>query len=304
MKPQIRCYYWGEGRSLVNLGDSLVPIILDALGYTCVSRFVENNRVVNPGRCLLVIGSLLTHNDLAAVGCPVDVWGCGWNGSPLTPSHWEGLKIHAVRGPQSITSLQLPSQTAVGDPALLIPYLLSMPVVHHGKSLVIPHCFRIRAFSASHRCAQTGCDEVLSPMILTTPWHRTSWKTIVSIIYQRKRFGLKTLTQQKALVRIAGAKFVLTGSLHGAILAQAFGVPWAAYNDGYVNAPAKWQDWAAYLGIDIQLVRTLEEGKLWWQRWGCHGKVAAPDALLHAFPYKITNPAIFIDTMRQNGVFV
>ncbi|HJW86655.1 MAG TPA: hypothetical protein VJ440_08490 [Candidatus Brocadiaceae bacterium] len=292
MKPQIRCYYWGENRPLVNLGDSLVPLIFDALGYTCVSRFVENNRVVNPGRCLLVIGSLLTHNDLAAIGYPVDVWGCGWKGSSLVTSHWEGMKIHAVRGPHSVKSLQLPSNMAVGDPALLLPHLVSLPIAPHGKTLVIPHCFRIRTFSASHRCAQTGCDEVLSPMILATPWRRTSWKTLASILYQYGRFGLKTLTQQKALCRIAGAKFVLTGSLHGAILAQAFGVPWAAYNDGYVNAPAKWQDWAAYLGIDIQLAHTLEDGETWWRRQGRHGKVATLGALLRAFPYEIINPRI------------
>ena len=74
-----------------------------------------------------------------------------------------------------------------------------------------------------------------------------------------------------------------------------------AYNDGYVDAPSKWQDWAAYLGIDLQLVGTLEEGKRWWQRWGSHGKVAAPGALLRAFPYKIINPSVKSLASLSNG---
>jgi hypothetical protein len=77
----------------------------------------------------------------------------------------------------------------------------------------------------------------------------------------------------EAVVRIAGAEFVLTGSLHGAILAQAYGIPWAAYDDGYVDAPPKWNDWAAYLGIRIEFIETLSEGRQWWATEGRRGRV-------------------------------
>jgi hypothetical protein len=88
-----------------------------------------------------------------------------------------------------------------------------------------------------------------------------------------------------AIGRLAGARFVLTGSLHGAILAQAFGVPWACYDDGYLDAPAKWTDWGAYLGIEIERVATLEQAERWWERIGQHGRVRNLQPLIDAFPY-------------------
>lgn len=89
--------------------------------------------------------------------------------------------------------------------------------------------------------------------------------------------------------RIAGADFVLSGSLHGAILAQAYGVPWAAYDDGYIDTPAKWLDWTAYLGIQIDFVTTLTEGQIWWRSQGHHGVIRDLSPLLDAFPYPINS---------------
>jgi len=92
-------------------------------------------------------------------------------------------------------------------------------------------------------------------------------------------------TTWRAVERIAGAAFVLTGSLHGAILAQAYGVPWAAYDDGYIDAPAKWQDWAAYLGVRLAFVADLAAGQQWWQSEGNRGALRDLEPLLAAFPY-------------------
>jgi hypothetical protein len=92
---------------------------------------------------------------------------------------------------------------------------------------------------------------------------------------------------------IAGAEFVLTGSLHGAVLAQSYNVPWAAYNDGgFVDAPPKWYDWAAYLGVDIKFANNLEEGRRWWEEKGKYGRIRSLRPLLNAFPYPILNPAV------------
>ena len=295
VKPQVRCYYLGESRTVVNIGDLLVPYLLEALGYACAPRTVDDSQVINPGRCLLVVGSLLTRRDLERIAYPLDVWGCGWKGAEQSPSEREDVRFFAVRGPQTASGLRLPSRVALGDPALLLPYLIPLDVIPHGRTVVVPHFSRLSAMRASRRLALTGCDEVISPMVLRPSRPRfqgySSLKSSARLLFRRVHFGIQTRDLWDAVHRIAGAGFVLTGSLHGAILAQAFGVPWAAYNDGYVDAPPKWTDWAAYLNIDLELVRTLKDGRRWWAQFGRLGCIRSLSPLLRAFPYEMRNPS-------------
>jgi len=287
-RPALRCYYWGEGRPLVNLGDLLVPRLLEAMGFTCLGREAPDAQVVNPGRCLLVIGSLLTARDLDRIGWPVDVWGCGWKGPAAAPDHAEDVRCFAVRGPETATGLGLAPTIALGDPALLLPYLAPRKTRAHGRTIVIPHCSRTTALSASERRARSGCDEVLSPMVLRPPGSSPGpARALPGLVWKWLRQGLKLHDLDGALERLAGAEFALTGSLHGAILAQAFGVPWACYHDGYLDAPGKWTDWASYLGIEIQMVATLAEGLKWWREYGRRGRVRELAPLLDAFPYPL-----------------
>jgi len=267
----------------VNLGDLLVPRLLESMGFTCLGREAPDAQVANPGRCLLVIGSLLTARDLERIGWPVDVWGCGWRGRGAAPKGTEDIRCFAVRGPETATGLGLDPAVALGDPALLLPRLAPPEVRPHGRTLVIPHFSRAVALSASERRARTGCDEVLSPMV-RSPF-RGRVRALPGLLWRRVRHGLKVHDLDGALALLAGAEFVLTGSLHGAILAQAFGVPWACYHDGYLDAPGKWADWAAYLGIELQMVGSLAEGRQWWRDYGRLGRVRDLAPLLAAFPY-------------------
>jgi hypothetical protein len=108
--------------------------------------------------------------------------------------------------------------------------------------------------------------------------------------------GIQPRLVWSAVECIAGADFVLTVSLNGAILAQAYGVPWAAYDDGYIDAPPKWYDWAAYLGVNLEFVTNLAQGERWWARSGCHGGVRDLAPLLAAFPYPaIPQRDVFFD---------
>ena len=290
---------------MVNIGDLLVPYLLEALGYSCVPRSAEDSEVANPGRCLLVVGSLLTERDLEKIAYPVDVWGCGWKGAGQAPSGREDARFFAVRGPQTAAGLSLPSRVALGDPVLLLPRLIPLDIVPHGRTVVVPHFSRLTAMRASRRRALTGCDEVVSPMVLRPPPPRASGpaflKTRARLLLNRARFGIKTRGLWDTVRRIAGADFVLTGSLHGAILAQAFGVPWAAYDDGYVDAPPKWADWAAYLNIDLELVKTLKDGRSWWEHIGRLGRIRSLSPLLKTFPYEILDPAV--RGLAQNSTF-
>ena len=291
MKPLIRSYYSMESRPVNNLGDILGPHILDALGYAYAPLTAPDAGVVNPGRCLLVVGSLLTARKLKDFPWPMDVWGCGWKGRELAAGISGDFRWLAVRGPETASGFGLPSTTPLGDPALLLPHLIQLPVTRHNRTIVIPHMDRLKSMHASDRCLETGCAEALSTVVcppnIGQLWRRSLPRESAGLFYRRVRYGVRVRGLWSTVSRIAGAAFVLTGSLHGAILAQAYGVPWAAYDDGYVDAPAKWQDWAAYLGIEIDHVKTLEAGRRWWEKTGARGRIRSLRPLLKSFPYPI-----------------
>jgi len=288
-RPQLRSYYWRENHLLGNLGDALVPFLLRGLGYTPVSLRTSGSAVRNPHRGLLVIGSLLTEPDLAGINTAVEVWGCGWKGLPLSPQRQQQITVRAVRGPHTVAGLGLPADTPLGDPALLLPRLTKLRMAPHGHTILVPHYHRARLMAVQQRRHLTGCDEVVSPLVFQARGiGRRGWgRQALAMSKGWLRFGLRPFTPWAAVERIAGATFVLTGSLHGAILAQAYGVPWAAYDDGYIDAPPKWLDWAVYLGIAIEFVSTLAAGRQWWQTEGRRGAVRDLQPLLHAFPYPL-----------------
>ena len=246
---------------------------------------------MNVGRCLLPIGSLLSNGQLSRIREAVDVWGCGWGGERVDAQWLTNVNFHAVRGPRTVREFGLAPDIPLGDPALLLPKLCPHPIFAHKRTLVIPHFLRTFEISSLARCQQSGCDELLSTQVVR------SWLApqgilppeALSLLRAKFQLGIEIPTPWQAIDRIAGASFVLTGSLHGAILAQAYGVPWAAYNDGYVNLPEKWVDWGEYLGVPIEFATTLEQGQQWWERSGQHGRVRPLYPLMAAFPLPVAD---------------
>lgn len=293
-RPCIRSYYWKENQLSGNLGDALVPILLNALGYESCSQQAPNQSALNAERTLAVIGSLLTEANLATLRMPLDVWGCGWKGECLPAERLAQLRIYAVRGPHTVAGLGLPADTPLGDPALLLPRLVPRPIHKHARPIVIPHLHRTKLMTATVRCRLTGCVEVVGTRVIqpqgvgTPGWQRE----FLGMGKSWLRLGIRPYTPWGAVERIAGASFVLTGSLHGSILAQAYGVPWAAYDDGYIDAPPKWLDWAAYLGIPLTFVTDLKAGMRWWQTTGVQGRIRDTEPLLAAFPYQRQQSAV------------
>lgn len=288
-KRNVRSYYWLDSRLVQNFGDTLGRLVLNSLGYQPVSRQAPQQNVVNPARCLLPMGSVLWPRTFAWLTEPADVWGCGWRGIPLPAAIQERVRFHAVRGPATAAGLGLPSDTPLGDPALLLPHLLADQPRRHGCTLVMPHFFCSTSMPAAQRCRQTGCDALLAAQVISKPiaGGRVSPQGLQAVVKAALRLGIPVHTTRQALHAIAGADFVLTGSLHGAIVAQTYGVPWAAYADGYVDVPAKWEDWGAYLGITLEFVANLQSGQEWWQRVGQRGRLRDLQPLLAAFPYPL-----------------
>jgi hypothetical protein len=134
--------------------------------------------------------------------------------------------------------LGLPADTPIGDPALLVPLLhRPRPVVAH--TVCVPH-FHDETDDAD-LLGRTGVSKVLRARVAGT---------------------LDALLE--VIDVIAGAEFVLAGALHAAILACAYGRPFAFYDSGRVDLPFKWADFSASIGVPTVFVRTLAKGRSAW----------------------------------------
>ncbi|MFJ3028228.1 polysaccharide pyruvyl transferase family protein [Curtobacterium sp. NPDC087080] len=142
-------------------------------------------------RRLVAIGSVI-H---LARGKDV-IWGAGVNGKMLHAlGRVQTLDVRAVRGPRTrerLLSLGVPCPPIYGDPALLIPHL--MQADHDGR-----------------------------------PQERDIALTHVPNLNDRESHGPVTLDPRSSLEdcidRIRRSELVVGSSLHGVIIAEAFGVP-------------------------------------------------------------------------------
>lgn len=179
----------------LNFGDWIGPQLVN--NYTG-RQPVQSDRNVAGSRLLFAVGSILTlvnRNN-------VDIWGSGLM-RPLTPteseikSRLQGIKVHAVRG--KLTQRELLRSTpwhvpdVFGDPGLLVPDMVDAPSFAHNNVAVVPHYVHLPHVDRS----------------------RSSGR-IVDV-----RSDVKSVSEQ-----IAGASAVVSSSLHGLIVAQAFEVPW------------------------------------------------------------------------------
>lgn len=249
--------------SFVNLGDYLTEFILSCMGHTFIPY--GSGEEFDNDATLFAVGSILSDQFIKKVKGPRVVWGSGSFGQDL-PAH--EFDFRAVRGPLTRDLFQLPADIPLGDPALLLPNWVK-DVAYHGDVIYVPHCGSRDGITRTATTA-LGADRA------------------VDITCQRYE-------AESRIRDIAGASFVLTGSLHAAIIAQAYDVPWAICIPigQTLVMPFKHQDWFAYLGIQPALVKDLESGRKWWTDHGQFGKIQDTKPLLEAFPYEhISNQTI------------
>lgn len=193
-------FWWSPPRSRLrlrrreNAGDYLSPVLIERLLSRAGLRISDKRS--DTGR-LLAVGSILHFARDGDV-----IWGSGVNGKiPAARHRFDRLDVRAVRGPRTRAFLldrDIPCPEVYGDPALLLPHLF--PELTDQRTavrdyLVIPHMHDTDATAL--RAVRVDTRRILRP---TTHW---------------KRF-LRT---------IIASRFVLSASLHGLIVAEAFGVP-------------------------------------------------------------------------------
>ena len=173
---------------------------------------------------LIGIGTLLNEKRLAAfrdrklliVGA-----GVGYGGGPPILPLPSGWLFYAVRGPHSARALGLPTHYGITDPAVLLPGFAEFQGIEtNGMPAFIPH-----HRSVNRQNWRSACEEI--GMSYISPEDHA--KTVIK--------------------RIAKASYVVTEAMHGAIVADAFRVPWFPVRIGSQFNEFKWRDWIDSLSI-------------------------------------------------------
>jgi succinoglycan biosynthesis protein ExoV len=208
-----------------NFGDDMNAWFWDAL--------MPGWRDLRPGHTLFGIGSILGRSFLAPFE-RVLVLGSGSGYGPLPDDLRTAIDYGWVRGPLTAQNLGLPEDRAITDPACMVPTLPEFRTVEKtGGCLFIPHCGTERLGLDWRRIAESAGMEHLSPA-----------------------------QDSKAVIRrIAGAELVVTESLHGAIVADAFRVPWVPIAISPTFSSYKWTDWARSLELEIAIAPALARPK-------------------------------------------
>ncbi|HSX27003.1 MAG TPA: polysaccharide pyruvyl transferase family protein [Chlamydiales bacterium] len=183
--------YWQEG-PFVNFGDYLSVKLVERIVHSSLRTYKKKTK--NPEKKLLAIGSILYFANQGDV-----IWGSG-----LTPKRallkdytFTDLDVRAVRGPITrqflMQNFQIECPEIYGDPALLFPYFFPEFKRKEFPSrdyIVIPH------YTERDLLPKTD-PHIIHP---TDPW-------------------------DEILEAILDSRFVIASSLHGLVVAEAYGIP-------------------------------------------------------------------------------
>lgn len=201
-------------KDVPNFGDDLNAALWPAL----LPGFFDEN----PDQAFVGIGTIIGMPVAGSARLNIFSSGAGYDG--LEGWRNRDVRPHCVRGPVTARLLGLDRDLALSDGAILTPLAPGFPDAAGGgeETLVIPHF---------ETMVHPGWDEVA----------------------RLGGFGLVDPRGEPAAIvaRIAQARLVLTESLHGAIIADSYGVPWIAFATSKNFGPTKWVDWRLSLGEEL-----------------------------------------------------
>lgn len=190
----------------------------------------------DPQTWLVGIGTLLNHRLPRQGRLVIAGSGCG---SPNPPNLREFWKVLCVRGPLSAKALGLAPLAAITDPALLCrrvwpaEQMGETPGAAEGKASV-------RKLYRRSYMPHMG-DAYVNGEIWREICHR------FDVHY------IDPFAQPLQIIReIVASEVVFAEAMHGAIVANAYGVPWSAVRTHGTVESFKWQDWALSVGCEYR----------------------------------------------------
>lgn len=231
---QVNLNWWHikYGQQTQNLGDMLSVVIFE---YMCKYYALDVAKKVDKTKHVYAVGSILFFENQDAT-----VWGtgalhaiqCNIN-NIVHQKILRRLDVRAVRGPLTRKNLHRVGRLCpkvYGDPAILMPLIYEPIRTDHEKIVVLTH------INDNYSSALNGSENVIVCDTITS-----NWKALINLI--------------------ASAKFVISSSLHGIILAESYGVPAVLLLPRKDTDLFKYKDY--YLGTGrekLPIVRTIDEG--------------------------------------------
>jgi hypothetical protein len=226
-------FEWKLDGTTRNLGDALSELLSP-------QDYVDDEE-----KMYFVIGSVICDTvikETLGLGYKPVFIDCGWRGEKLSEELARQSVFIGCRGPQTQAELRRCGiQVEVtGDSAYRVPGIVPKAKSNH-RRIAIPHLEDPKRLT--YTAARLGVDEIVQPDVLDK------------------------LDLVKKIELISGADFVLAGAMHAGILAHAYGVPFGLMLNGYVNIPAKWNDWLQGIGVkSTAFYQTAYEAEGWWGR--------------------------------------
>jgi glycosyltransferase involved in cell wall biosynthesis len=279
-----------KAEDVQNFGDFLAELLLDELFYP----------LGIPTRRTHLIGSLVSEPFVESRPdqpvAPVGFWGR----APREPGSLSTSRLReatSFRGPISTAELTASPEVPVAEPALVLPALYRPTPEPSllGRTVCIPHFHDERSDETLRR--MSGCDVVLRPRIANDG-------------FELRRF----------IDALVSADFVLSASLHGAVVAAAYRRPFAFWDNGAIDQPFEWRDLAALLQIPVTFVQRIDAARAlyasaikpairlpsMWSSLATAPLLLRPSGLLRMFRHQLADrlePAVLKEIDSLIGVF-
>lgn len=263
----IRLHWWKEFRAdgLQNYGDLMSLYLVKKLSKKIVfsTRSKSNKylkKIIKP--YYIVIGSVIGAASENAI-----IWGSGIISKDQIVNN---AKFLAVRGPQTrkrLLELNYKVPEVYGDPAILLPNFIKDDVVKKYDIGIIPHFVDY---------------QIVKKAIIED----SSIKVI----------NLLTNSIEKTTKEILECKSIISSSLHGLIVGQAYGIEslWVKFSNNLSGDDIKFFDYYQSMKIDFKNVVEMDPKKL--------NKKQLTEALIDCKEVLLPNIVVLKD--RQEGLIV
>lgn len=216
----VNVYYFKRQGNVDNVGDLLSLVIVDFMKRKLL---IVDSRLRSTKR-LFAIGSII---DMAK--STMTIWGSGLRNFKSSPPKYR-LDVRAVRGPRTREKLLqsgVDCPEVYGDPALLLPLFYDKEVPKSKEYIIVTHYSKEKFIPAVHQ----------GNLVTTLT---SDWTGFID--------------------DIRGAQYVLCGSLHALIIAEAYNVPAILIKSEIDNDLFKYEDYYySTKRFDYNIAATIDE---------------------------------------------
>lgn len=254
--PMVELSYWRPEPhyQAVNFGDELSRTVVELM---LSRRSATLSDCVEKTRQLVAIGSVLHTAHEGAV-----IWGTGLHGTiPEKLHRYRQLDVRATRGPITRRYLRqrgIDAPEVYGDPGLLVPHITSDRFKPTGEFEVgfVPNLHDMSHLEEMRFAARFPQIRLINPL--------RPWNTVTGDIVRHR--------------------LILASSLHGLIIAEAYGIPACYVRLTENERVLKYEDYFEGTGRPLSYASSIEQAL---DKGGAMLGAYDPKPLMQAFPYDL-----------------